>query len=134
MSKVVSFRVYKWEYSKWQKKFASHFTQDNVKQAIAKIYLDMTEKYVPYKTGALTQSGRVLKDGTIRWGFDAKKPNYAIYPYEGIGRGGKPMSYTRTVHPLARSHWDLAVYNLERPGFKWRVTRELKKIAKEEGW
>lgn len=134
MSRIVSFQVYKWDYSRWQKRFSSHFKQDNVKQAIAKVYLEMTEKYVPYKTGALTKSGRVLKDGTIRWGFDIKKPNYAIFPYEGVGRGGSIMHYTRTVHPLARSHWDLAVYNLERNAFKWRVTHKLKEIAEEEGW
>lgn len=138
--RIVSSQVYKWEYSRWQKRFESHFTQPNVKVAIAQVYKDLTEKYVPYKTGALSRSGRVLKDGTIRWGFGEQKyprknrPDYARFPYEGIGRGGKQMRYTTTVHPLATHHWDLRVYNLDRAYFIRKVTQELKKIAKEEGW
>lgn len=138
--RIVSTQVYNWGYSRWQQKFASHFTQPNVRIAIAQVYKDLTEKYVPYKTGALSRSGRILKDGTIRWGFGEQarprknRPEYARFPYEGIGRGGKQMQYTRTVHPFATHHWDLQVYNRDRAYFTRRVTQELKKIAKEEGW
>lgn len=138
--RIVSFQVFKWDYSRWQRRFVSHFTQPNVKYAIAEVYKDLTERYVPYKTGALSRSGRILKDGTIRWGYNVQatprknRPDYAIFPYEGIGRGGKPMQYTTTVHPLATHHWDLQVYNRNRAYFIRQVTHKLKEIAKEEGW
>lgn len=130
---VIVCKVGRWNLSRWQKKFASHLKQENVQYAIREIYLQMTEKYVPYKTGALTKSGRVLKNG-IYWGYNKKHPKYAIYPYYGITKGDKPMSYNKRFHPLARSYWDEAVFENEMDGFKKRVTRRLKDIAREERW
>lgn len=135
MADVVNFEVGKWDYSRWQRRFASHFKQQNVKIAFNQVYLDMTEKYVPYKTGALTRSGRILKNPVrIQWGYNIKHPNYAIFPYLGIANNGNPMRFNTNVHPLARARWDLAVKKLEMPTFIRKVTHELKKIAEEEGW
>ena len=161
---IVSVKAGKWDYSRWQRKFVGHFKQANVKKAIHQVYADMSEKYVPYDTGALTHSVRVTPN-YVQWG---KGIPYAHYMYEGIVYGpnipifsngqiigywsipGRPKSpswttvhgewsqkrfvYNKSVHPLAQSHWDLAVYRNEMNGFKLRVTRELKKIANEEGW
>ena len=133
--KIVTFEVTHWDLNEWQRRFAEHLQQQNVQIAVNQVYLDMTTKYVPFKTGALTWSGRVLKRPVrIQWGYDKKKPNYAIYPYLGISRTGKPMRFNKTVHPGARSHWDLAVKKYEMATFVKEVTYALKKIAREEGW
>lgn len=147
MSTVVKCKITPsdWNLSRWQKRFKAHLNQDNVRHAIHQVYLDMSEQYIPYRTGALTESGRVLKDG-IHWGFEGtssdgrtlkstfKRPRYAIYPYRGIARNGHRMIFNRTVHPLAQSHWDKAVLRNDGRAFKWRVTHELKQIARDEGW
>ena len=135
MSRIVSFEVHDWNMDDWQKRFASHLKQQNVQIAIHKVYLDMTTKYVPFKTGALTWSGRVLKNPIrIQWGFENKKPNYAIYPYFGIANNGNKMRFNKTIHPFARARWDLAVREREMDKFTLEVTYALKKIAREEGW
>ena len=94
----------------------------------------MSEKYVPYDTGRLSASRRV-NEKRIAWGGSWRGKNrtvkYAKYQYYSDDSGWKR---NRTVHPLARSRWDMAVFENEMNGFKWRVTHELKKIAKEEGW
>lgn len=157
---IITVHVGEWKYSRWQKKFASHFNQPNVRIAIHQVYADMSKKYVPYKTGALRSSVRVTKN-YIRWGGATKKVRYAHYMYEGVvygpnipiyeGKGDKrtfvgfrsprgegskhPTGEHITYHtPGTRDHWDKAVFENEMRGFKWRVTHELKKIAKEEGW
>lgn len=133
--RIVTFEVRNLSFAEWQKQFAGHLKQQNVQIAMHKIYLDMTTKYVPFKTGALTWSGRVLKNPIrIQWGYDKRKPNYAIYPYLGIANNGKPMRFNKTVHPGARSHWDLAVKKLEMPKYIHEVTLMLRRTAREEGW
>lgn len=129
--RIVSFELESWDYSRWQKKFVAHFNSPGVRWAIHDIYAKMTEKYVPFRTGALNESVEVT-DEYIVWGGRGTV-DYAIFPYIGK-RKGKKMNYTTTFHPLARDHWDQAVLKYEMPSFKWRVTHELKKIAEEEGW
>lgn len=134
-SRIVNFEIRKWNFDDWQKRFAGHFKQQNVQIAIHQVYLDLTTKYVPFKTGALTWSGRVLKNPVrIQWGYETRKPNYAIYPYLGIANNGGKMRFNKTVHPFARARWDLAVKEHDMPTFIREVTYALKKIAREEGW
>lgn len=133
--RIVNFEMRNWNFDDWQKRFAEHLRQTNVQVAIHQIYLDMTTKYVPFKTGALTWSGRVLKSPVrVQWGYNTRKPNYAIFPYLGIANNGKPMRFNKTVHPGARSHWDLAVKKYEMPKFTKEVTLRLTRMAREEGW
>lgn len=131
-NRIISFELDSWDYSRWQKRFVSHFDSPEVRWLIHDIYAQLTEKYVPFKTGALNQSVEVT-DEAITWGDWYGFVHYAIYPYRGV-RNGKRMHYTTTFHPLARSHWDQAVLKYDMRSFKWRVTNELKKIAEEEGW
>ena len=133
--RIVTFEMRKWNFNDWQKQFAAHFKQQNVQIAIHQVYLDMTTKYVPFKTGALTWSGRVLKNPVrIQWGYDRKKPNYAIYPYLGITASGNKMHFNKKIHPAARARWDLAVKEREMSKYITEVTYALKRIASEEGW
>lgn len=133
--RIVTFEMGKWDFNEWQQRFANHFKQQNVLIAINQVYLDMTTKYVPFKTGALTWSGRVLRNPVrIQWGYDRKKPNYAIYPYLGIARNGNAMRFNKTVHPFARARWDMAVKEHDMAAYTREVTYALKKIAREEGW
>ena len=156
---IMTVHAGKWNFSRWQKKFINHLSQDNVKIAINQVYADMSEKYVPKKTGALANSVRVTKD-YVRWGGASYGVPYAHYMYTGVvyapnypitrngqivgwwsppGEGTKHPTdrsfvFNRSKHPLAQSHWDLAVYRNELNGFKWRVTHKLKEIARREGW
>lgn len=144
----LALHVGEWDYSRWQRKFISHFNQPNVRSTIHRIYGEMSEKYVPYESGTLQRAWEANED-YLQWG-NGYTP-YVHYIYEGIvyrpnfltkygwrSPVGKPK-YASGVRmkyhtPGTQSHWDRAVFRNDMNRFKWRVTHELKKIAEEEGW
>lgn len=57
-----------------------------------------TDKYVPYKSGALSRSVTKVSDG-----IEYRKP-YASYIFNGVSKSGKPLKYNTSTHNKAASH------------------------------
>lgn len=57
-----------------------------------------TDKYVPYKSGALSRSVTKVSDG-----IEYRKP-YASYIFNGVSKSGKPLKYNTSTHNKATSH------------------------------
>lgn len=57
-----------------------------------------TDKYVPYKSGALSKSVTKVSDG-----IEYRKP-YASYIFNGVSKSGKPLKYNTSTHSKAASH------------------------------
>lgn len=69
-------------------------------QGLAEIVLNDTNIYVPYKTGALTQSGAVVvTENGVQLGYEEP---YAVYAFTPNAPSGKAKNYTKTAHPEAR--------------------------------
>lgn len=58
-----------------------------------------SENRIPYKTGNLTASLRVVNDSALEFTAD-----YAEYPIKGVSRSGAPMEYNREYHSEACSY------------------------------
>ena len=66
---------------------------DDATQALRQAVLTSSTPYVPYRTGALSNSGTVTEDGVV-WTADyAQKCYYAKRPF------------SKTHHPLAQAGW-----------------------------
>ena len=105
----------------------------------AKIYYKWYRKYIPYKSGKLTRMVHFAstKDhGTIthyaygeRNGVTGYRySKYQYYLSEGSADGWDPdVQRTRTVHPLATSHWDKWAWSVH----KKEITNEIKEARKK---
>ena len=82
---------------------------DGLDYAFAKYLKNLFKPYVPYHTGELSRSTRIVKDnlnGGYNIVYDAP---YASAQYEGSNGSGMPewlWERDRSVHGLATSYWD----------------------------
>lgn len=75
-----------------------------------------SQKYLPYKTGALMDTVRVDEKGVhyLQW--------YAQNVYVGINPAtGKPYRFRKTYHPLATDYWDEAFVLNEYDAFLRKI-------------
>lgn len=101
-----------------------------ITRLIAQKALDIVEPYVPYKTGKLNESGRVVQHARqtkIIWGkLGIGRTNYyAAYQHDNIFR-----HRTRTVHPLAKSFWTKQIAP-GSPGYRKLITYAKPLVKKE---
>lgn len=80
-------------------------------------------KYMPRRSGALEDAKTEITSTTR---ITTKGP-YARYVFFGVGRGGKPLNYTRTENPLAGPHWDRRMVKAEGRSIVRAVRRQIEK-------
>ena len=80
-----------------------------VRNEVAGIYADLIEPWVPYKSGALSNS-RQIKDGQIIYDANHAAPQYFA--------PDKKWNRETGVHPLATSKWDEVADNFIWDSFR----------------
>lgn len=109
----------------------------------AKIFYKWYRPYIPYKTGRLTtwvHFNSTKDHGTItHYAYSVSKSTgekrkYSNYQYKlskGSADGWDPeVNRTRTVHPLATSHWDKWAWSVHRKEITAEIIEERKKHRK----
>ncbi len=106
-----------WNIPNIEKKLDS-LVDDSLMTKVHQTYAKIIDPWTPYLTGKLHRTFTV----------DAEKVTYLV-PYAAKKYYGEV--YTKTVHPLATSHWDTIAMQTEMPLFEQRVKELLKERAKE---
>lgn len=73
-----------------------------VQQFLTDRVLHHMRPYMPYDTGAMADLQTMVTSPTTIF---VAAP-YAGYVYEGVSRSGRPLNYTKIMHPKAGPHWD----------------------------
>lgn len=91
---------------------------DETRMAIQQAFAEIIDPWTPYRSGDLSTDITVTPDGvTYNVPYSTKK-------YYG-------EAYTKTVHPLATSHWDEVAMQTEMPVLESRVKEILEERARQ---
>lgn len=107
----------KWDENKIEAKVGS-LLDDSTRTKIQQLFADTIDPWTPFLTGKLHSTYDVDAEGVTY------KVPYAAKKYYGT-------VYTKTVHPLATSHWDEVAMQTELPVFEEKVKQILIERAKE---
>ena len=83
-------------------KIAKRILNDEVGKFVAETWGKIFQKYTPMDSGLLSQ----------RYDTEPYKviytQKYSYYQWQGIGKNGKPLNYSKEQNFLAQSHWEEA--------------------------
>ena len=141
MSQIITF---KWDKSDWQLLKDLGLTRE-LNLFMAQSAARLMNPYVPMDSGLLGQNYTVQADANE--GRITYKSPYAHYQYYGelmlspsgsswARRGekkhyaGKPLKYSKQLHPLATDHWDKAMVNAKKDVLLKEVSDMRKRLTK----
>ena len=105
-----------------------------VKQEVTGAYAEIVAQYVPYKTGALMKSAKVVPDGkdyAVRYSAQSKKGyDYADIQYQPEKYGENESSWNRHT-PGTYSHWNRHLTSADKSWFLDEATRIIKEGIKD---
>lgn len=78
----------------------SRFVDDDVGRFAAETWAKMMTKYVPYRSGMLSQT-YVTEPFKVTY-----IQRYSHYQWQGVSQSGNPLNYSKDQHPLVESHWE----------------------------
>lgn len=110
-----------------QRKLNQLCSDDATMYEIHNLFAKTIDPWTPFREGPLSQSVRITPQ------YIQYIVPYAHYQYEGININ--EANRTRTIHPLATSHWDKVAMQTQRDSFVRQVQRILKRRARQlYGW
>lgn len=88
------------ELGEWSQRLSN---PKNVELALAYKIAEMSDPYVPFRSGAMAGHRKIIGDDTGAHIVYSEK--YSHRQFVGVSSSGKPFRYTTTHHPEASSHW-----------------------------